>query len=340
MKTLATRGPLHGYAIVTHIQQVSEHALRVEEGSLYLALHRIEGLGWITLPDRQEPPRESPFTVSYNTASPGYFHTVGAPLLEGRDFTSDDAASTAPVAIASRSFAKRYWPDQSPIGKLVRVPVGATGVTAAVVGVVGDIRENALDDVGIPQIYLPYAQHPFLFATLAVRTRGGRLSVTRPVQQAIWSIDKDQPMWKIRTLQFLVDRSFSYRRYTLALLGGFSAVALLLAAIGVYGVLAYFVTERTAEFGIRAAIGATPADIVRLVVGRGAVLIAAGLVSGIAASLVLTRYLRAQVYEVSTADPAVYGSLSLLLLVVALLAVLVPARRAMRIDQVAALRQE
>lgn len=294
----------------------------------------------ITLPDRPEPPREAPFTVSFNMATPGYFRTVGTPLLEGRDFQLNDSASTAPVAIVSRSFVKRYWPGQNPIGMQVRVPAGVNGVTAAIVGVVGDTLENALDDVGIPQIYLPYAQRPFIFATLAVRTRGEPLAMTRAVQQAIWSIDKDQPMWKIRTLESLVYRSFSYRRYTLVLLGGFSALALLLAAIGIYGVLAYSITQRTAEFGIRAAIGATPADIVRLVVGRGALLIGAGIASGIIASLALVRFLRTQVYDVSTEDPAVYASLSLLLLLVALLAVLLPARRAMRIDPVVALRQE
>ena len=294
----------------------------------------------VTLPDRPEPPRESPFTVSYNTATPGYFRTIGTSLVEGRDFTPDDSAASPPVAVVSRSFVRRFWPGQSPLGRQVRVPAGTTGVTASIVGVVADVRENALDDAAIPQIYLPYAQQPFIFATLAVRTRGEPLAMTRAVQKAIWSIDKDQPMWKIRTLESLVRRSFSYRRYTLALLGGFSTLALLLAAVGVYGVLAYSVTQRTAEFGIRAAIGATPGDIVRLVARKGAMLVGAGLACGIGVSLVLVPYLRAQLYEVELADPAVYACLSLLLLVVGLLAVLLPARRAMRIDPVIALWQE
>jgi putative ABC transport system permease protein len=294
----------------------------------------------IKLPDRADPPRESPFTVSYNTATPGYFRTLVTPLLEGRDFTLADTPSTPPVAVVSRSFGRRYWPGQSPLGRQVRVPAGKQEVTAEIVGVVGDIRDNALDDAGIPQLYLPYAQQPFIFATLAVRTSGEPLAMTRSVQKAIWSIDKDQPMWKIRTLQFLVDRSFSYRRYTLALLGGFSVLALVLAAIGIYGVLAYTVTQRTAEFGIRAAIGATPADIVRLIVAKGAVLTVTGLAAGIVASRFLMRYLQTQVYDVNIQDPVVYGSLTLLLLAVAMLAVLLPARRAMRIDPVVALRQE
>jgi putative ABC transport system permease protein len=294
----------------------------------------------IQLPDRPAPPLEAPFTVSYNTAMPGYFRTVGIPLLDGRDFEASDTPRTVPVVIVSRSFTQRYWPEQNPLGRVIRMPKGSSAISVTVVGVVGNIKENALDGRDIPQVYLPYAQNPFIFATLAVRTAGDPLSMTRAVQKTIWSIDKDQPMWKIRTLQFLVDRSFSYRRYMLVLLSAFSGLSLLLATIGVYGVLSYSVTQRTGEFGIRTAIGATPADILRLVVRRGAVLVGGGLAAGVAASLVLTRFLQTQVYEVSTADPMVYASLSLLMLVVAMLAVIVPARRATRVDPVIALRRE
>jgi putative ABC transport system permease protein len=209
-----------------------------------------------------------------------------------------------------------------------------------VVGVVGNIRQSNLGDTSTLQVYAPYSQEPFIFATLVVRTRGDALAMTRAVQQAVWAADKDQPMWKIRTLQSLVDHSFSLRRYVAWLVGGFSALALLLATIGLYGLLAYTVGQRTSEFGVRLAIGATPSDLRRLVLRRGLRLTVSGLVVGVAASVYLMRFLQTQVYEVSTTDPRIYAALCAVLLVVALPAMLLPARRAMRTDPVTALRQE
>jgi putative ABC transport system permease protein len=209
-----------------------------------------------------------------------------------------------------------------------------------IIGVVGNTKHHSLDDPEAAQLYRPYAQEPFIFATLAVRTAGDPLAMTRSVQRAIWSVDKDQPMWKIRTLQSLVDRSFSNRRNVVYLLGAFSVLALALAAIGLYGLLSYAVTQRTAEFGIRLAVGASPSDILGLVVRKGLVLTLYGLAAGIVASLFLTDFLHTQVYEVSTTDPVVYGVLSALLLLVAICAVLIPARRAMTVDPIVALRQE
>lgn len=202
----------------------------------------------------------------------------------------------------------------------------------------GDVR-NALSRDELPQLYVPYAQQPFIFATLTLRAKGDPLAMARDAQRAIWSVDKDQPMWKIRTLQSLVDGSFSFSRYVVFMLGSFSALALLLAALGLYGVLAYSVTQRTAEFGVRLAIGATPAHIVRLVVGKGLVLALAGLACGVGAALLLMRYLRTQLFEVTTYDPAIYVGVSAVLIAVALVAVFLPARRATKVDPVIALRQ-
>jgi len=208
------------------------------------------------------------------------------------------------------------------------------------VGVVGNTKQNSLDEVEAAQLYRPYAQTPFVFATLAVKTSGNPLAMTRAVQRAIWSIDKNQPMWKIRTLQSLVDRSFSVRRSVSYLLVCFSLVALGLAAIGLYGVLAYAVHQRTAEFGVRMALGATPPDILALVVRKGLILTLSGLGCGVVASLFVTQFLKAQVFGVSTTDPATYTALSIVLLLVAMLAVMLPARRAMLVDPVTAIRQD
>ncbi len=296
----------------------------------------------VTFPGRPEPPRESPYTVWLNLTTPGYFQTIGVPVVDGRDFTLADAAASVPVAIVSRSFVARYFPGERAVGQQVSLPPRERGETrrtlATIVGVVGDVR-NALSRDELPQLYVPYAQQPFIFATLTLRAKGDPRAMARDAQRAIWSVDKDQPMWKIRTLQSLVDGSFSYSRYVVFMLGSFSALALLLAALGLYGVLAYSVTQRTAEFGVRLAIGATPAHIVRLVVGKGLVLALAGLACGVGAALLLMRYLRTQLFEVTTYDPAIYVGVSAVLIAVALVAVFLPARRATKVDPVIALRQ-
>ena len=197
-----------------------------------------------------------------------------------------------------------------------------------------------MEDGFVPQLYACVAQAPAIFSTLVVRTAGEPLAMTRAVQRAIWSIDKDQPMWKIRTMEYLVDRSYSNRRYSLVLLASFSLLALVLAALGVYGVIAYTVMQRTQEFGIRAAIGAGPRDLFRLVAAKGAMLIGVGLGCGFAASLAGARYLRSAVYDIDVLDVRTYAGVVILLVGVGLIAIALPARRAMRIDPVSALRQE
>ncbi len=202
----------------------------------------------IAFPDRPSPPRSAPYVALYNAATPTYFETVRIPLREGRTFLPSDDFQSHRVVLVSDSFVRRYWPDRDAIGRQVLIPdrdlaPGKTRTVAAtVVGVVGNMRHDRLEEPDTPQIYIPYAQDPITFATLAVRTRGNPMDRVRDVQRAVWSVDKDQPMWKLRTLASLVEASLGQRRLLLALLGWFSVAAVLLAALGLYGVMSYQVT--------------------------------------------------------------------------------------------------
>jgi putative ABC transport system permease protein len=291
----------------------------------------------VSFPDRAAASPEAPFLARSNTVTPTYFETVGMAVLEGRSFTAADGDHSGPVAIVSRSFESRFWPHESAIGHQVRIEQDPM---ATVVGVVPDTKYNSLTDPQLPQIYVPYAQAPFIFATLVARTKGDPLGSTQAIRRAIWSLDRDQPVWKIRTMESLIDSAIGDRRYVAFLLTCFSTLALALAAIGLYGVLAYVVSQRTPEFGIRMAVGGEPKDILALIARKGAALTASGLLVGSVAALLLTRLLSNQVYGVGTADVAVYGFVCALLLVVGILASTIPAFRASRVDPVIALRHE
>jgi putative ABC transport system permease protein len=291
----------------------------------------------VSFNDRPSAPPGAPFLARGNTVTPTYFETVKMPILEGRSFSTPDTATSARVAIVSRSFASRFWPHTSAIGREVRIEEDPI---ATVVGVVPDTKYDSLTDPQLPQIYVPYAQAPFIFATLVARTKGDPLAATQAVRRAIWAIDKDQPVWKIRTMESLLNSAIGDRRYTAFLLMCFSVLALALAAIGLYGVLAYVVSQRTAEFGIRMAVGGQAKQILALIVRQGVVLTASGLFVGCAAALLLMRLLRNQVYGVDIHDPATYGFVCLLLLSVGVLASFIPAWRASRVDPAVALRHE
>lgn len=341
---------------------VQQNAFHDEVVRRVSALHGVEAAGIvralpfsgnsemvsIAFPDRPAPPPGMPFLVRYNAVTPSYFNTVGIRLLGGRGFDSADGPSGARVIVVGRSFAVRFWPGRDPIGRQALIPSGdvsgreAKRIPATVVGVVGDVKQESLNEPASPEFYVPYAQDPFQFATLAVRVHGDPLAIAKSVQRAIWSIDRDQPMWKIRTLQSLVDASArGGRRGLFAVsLECFSGFALLLAAIGLYGVLAYTAAQRAPEFGIRMALGAPPRDLLALVTRHGLGLAGAGLAIGIAVSLPLNRLLASQLYEVRTNDPEVYAGICGILVFIAFAAVAAPARRAMRIDPSAVLRHE
>lgn len=296
--------------------------------------------------DRPAPPPSAPFIAQYNAATGTYFVTVRIPLRAGRTFTTADNLDAPRVAIVSESFVVRYWPGLDAVGRQVLIPNRDLSpdkprlVPATVVGVVGNTRHDRLDEADPPQLYIPYAQDPITFASLAVRTRGNPLDRVRDVERAVWSVDRDQPIWKIRTLESMVNTSLGDRRVLLTLFAAFSALALFLAGLGLYGVMAYQVERRTAEFGVRIAMGASPGDILGMVLRDGLALAAIGLACGLLAAPLFARVLRSELFRVTTADPAVYAVLSVVLLLASALAVALPARRATRLDPTAALRME
>ena len=292
----------------------------------------------IILPDREPPPKGMEPEVMFNTAMPNYFETIGIPLLKGRLFGNEDQPKTPGVVVINQTMAQKFWPNQDPLGKQIKFAQDST--TATVVGVVGDAKHYWLEEQQRSQMYDAYSQDPGLFATVVIRTTVEPLSLTEPVRQAIWKVDADQPMWKIRTVEFLVNRSTADRKFLMALMGIFATLALVLTIIGLYGVISYLVNQRTQEIGIRMALGAQMRDIMRMVLKQGMVLVLTGVALGLAAAWLLTRLMARLLYQVSATDPLTFAAIAVLLVAVALLACYIPARRATKVDPLVALRYE
>lgn len=278
-----------------------------------------------------------------------YFQTMDIPLLEGRWFNPDDELNSQQVALVSLSTAKKFWPGQDAIGKRVRW--GVNGPWDTVVGVVGDVNERSLDEPVMPHVYRPFSQvaGPFLeqdpfgdwhAMNLALRTKSDPAAMTSAVVAQAHSLDPDLPVTNIRTMTQVISSSVAGPRFNTILLGSFAGVALFLAAIGIYGVLAYAVAQQTHEIGIRMALGAQPDHVLRLVLYRGTRLALVGVGIGAVAAVILTRWLSSLLYAVSATDPATFVSVAIVLVLVALAACYIPARRAMRVDPMVALRYE
>jgi putative ABC transport system permease protein len=292
----------------------------------------------IVLPDRETPPKGMEPEVMVNTATANYFETVGIPFIKGRLFGDQDQANTQPVLIINQTMARRFWPNQDPLGRQIKS--AEDGTTGTVVGVVGDAKHYWLEEESKPQMYAAYSQQPGLFATVVIRTTVEPLSLSESIRQAIWKVDADQPMWKIRTVEFLVNRSTADRKFLMALMGIFATLALVLTMIGLYGVVSYLVNQRTQEIGIRMALGAQMRDIMRMVLKQGMVLVLTGVALGLGAAWLLTRLMSRLLYQVSATDPLTFAAIALLLTTVALLACYIPARRATKVDPLVALRYE
>ena len=274
-----------------------------------------------------------------NWADPYTFETLGIPLLQGRGISETDREGAPMVALINRRMARALWPKGDAVGRKVVVEADPA-VEATIIGVVGDVRHYALDDQDTFQIWGAQAQTPHIFNTLAVRTEGDPMQLARAVTEAVWSVDRDQPVWKVRTVESLIDRSLAMRRFLLQLMGAYAVLALVLAMVGVYGVVAYSVAQRVRELGVRMALGADRASIFRLVVGQGMKMVGLGVALGAGAALALTRLIQSLLFRIPPHDPWTFALVAGLLALVAFVACAVPARRATRLDPLAALRCE
>jgi putative ABC transport system permease protein len=253
-------------------------------------------------------------------------------------FDDHDLPNTPLVVIINQTMAQKFWPNQDPIGKQVKA--GQDGTVATIIGVVGDAKHYWLEETQQPQMYGSYSQQPGYFATVVIRTKVEPLSLSEQVRQALWKVDADQPMWKIRTVEFLVNRSVADRKFLLALMGLFASLAMILTMIGLYGVISYLVKQRTQEIGIRLALGAQMRDILQMVLKQGMVLVFTGVALGLATAWLSTRLIARLLYQVSATDPMTFAAISAFLIAVALLACYLPARRATKVDPLVALRYE
>jgi predicted permease len=280
-------------------------------------------------------------SAQLQTITPGYLRTMGIPLRHGRDFTEHDNQSAQGVVIINESFARRFWPSypagQDPVGK--HILAGNNQQPMEIVGIAADVHQRLDADVW-PELDFPLAQTSLQTAALAVRAEGDPKSLVSAIRKQILSIDRDQTVSGIKTMDELVEATLGQRRLTIDLLGSFASLALVLAVCGIYGITAYSVARRTPEFGIRSAIGATPSDILRLVLRQGLAIVLTGSAIGIAGALALTRVMKSLLYQVSATDPLIFAGVSVLFGLIALLACYLPARRATRINSLEALRWE
>ena len=286
------------------------------------------------------PPGKST-AADYATVRPDYFRVMRIPLLRGRFFSEQDSPSKPNAAIISETLARRYFPNQDPIGRQMRFGFPPdSNVSREIVGVVGDVRDVALSRKPGPMMYVPFAQAPLYGGEVVVRSSLSASSVAAGIRQAVHSIDKDLPVTDVESFPDALGGSVTQERFRTLLLSSFSGIALILAAVGIFGVISYSASQRTHEIGIRMALGAQQRDVLRLILGQGAKLALLGLGAGAVAALLLTRLMASLLYGVSATDPLTFGAVAIVLLGVAVTACYIPARRAMRVDPMVALRHE
>ena len=305
-----------------------------------VALNAPTSGGWTTrfqLPDRPLPPERQLEEVRIRVASAGFMETVGVPVLQGRALTArDDRFDAPPVALINEAFAERYFPDEDPTGKRVN----NWGVDREIVGVVKNVKFMGLSEPVPPAVYPTFARMPFTGFTLLVRASGDPMDLLPLIRRHVQEMDPDLPLSNVRTLDELLGASVAQPRFNMLLLGVFAAVAMTLAAVGIYGVISYGVSQRTQEIGVRISLGANAGDVSRQIVGQGLRLALTGLGIGLAGSLVLTRALASLLFGVGTVDLMTFGVVAVMVGVVAVAATFIPARRASRVDPMVALRNQ
>jgi len=282
--------------------------------------------------------------ANFRQVSPGYMETIGIKLREGRYLTDRDDSQAQPVAIINATMARQFWQGENALGRRFKNDGDESQRWFTVVGIVGDVKEMGLEAPAKPEMFFPYQQMGGTLwnipRDLIVRTTGDPLSITPALRQAIWSVDSSQPISNIRTMDEILAEEVAQRRVGMTMLVAFATLALLLASLGIYGVISYSVTQRTQEIGIRMALGASRGDVLRLVMTDGLRLAATGVAIGLGAAFAMTRLMAGLLYGVSASDPRTLAVVTVLLTAVALLACYVPARRATKVDPMIALRYE
>jgi putative ABC transport system permease protein len=295
----------------------------------------------LNIEGRPDDPGNVPMGVIHAT-SPGYFSTMGISLLGGRDFTNHDDLRSAPVIIVNQTLASVFFPGDDALGKRILPGFNTTNqyVMREIVGVVGDVKHQGLRAGTVPEFYVPQAQMPLTSLTLVVRTAGDPHALVAAVRSAVQAMDANAPVFGVMTAEEYMSRSVASTRFNVTLLATFAAVALVLTAVGLYGVISFSVSRSTREIGIRVALGAQGRDALRHVMRRGMVLTLAGVGLGLVAAYGLTRVMTSLLFGVGATDPATFAGVTLLLVAVAALACYLPARRATKVDPMVALRYE
>ena len=286
------------------------------------------------------PDQDKDLPIGVGTVSPDYFRTLQIPLISGRVYDERDRADSQKVAVVNQAFARRYFPGGDVLGK--RIGFGCEdGLCTTIVGVVGNVKQESITADVSPEIYVPFSQMPMNGMTVFVRTSGGNAAdLARTLRSEVLAIDKNQPVFDVKTLDQRVVQTIAASRSLMLLFSGFAALALVLASVGIYGIVSYSVTQRTREIGIRMALGARGVDVLRMVVRNGMTLVVAGVAIGVAGALALTRFLTTMLFGVTPTDTSTFVVVSVVLATVALVACLIPARRATKVNPLEALRHE
>ncbi|HET9264789.1 MAG TPA: ABC transporter permease [Vicinamibacterales bacterium] len=286
------------------------------------------------------PDRDQPLIANVRAVTAGYFPTMRIPVVRGRAIGSTDRVESAPVVVINQATQRKFWPDADPIGQRLALTRGRTTVWREIVGIVGDVRHASLGTAPKPEIYMPYAHDPFMFLRIAVRSNASTELLAGTMRAAVWAVDRNQPVSRVRPMADVVAASVAQTRFGTVLISAFALLALVLASVGLYGVIAYSVTLRLHELGIRVALGAERRHVVGLVLRQALGLAGTGLALGLILALGLARGLTAQLYGVSSTDPVTLAGVTTILVAVTLLASYLPARRALSIDPAIALRRE
>ena len=279
-------------------------------------------------------------TADIRVIDPNYFRTMRIPLRAGRSFSDSDSSNAPKVMVVNETLARTFWPNEDPVGKRITMRDWGPPLSGEIVGVAGDVKSDGLDSEIRPMIYWPYQQFPVIFDNIVVRTDADPKSVVGSIKSQIWAVDPAQPIAVVETMDQVLAGTLATRRFNMLLLGIFAAVALALAAVGIYGVISYTVSQRTHEIGIRVALGARGLDVLRLVVGQGMTLALVGVGVGLAAAAALTRLMSTLLFDVSPTDIPTFAVVSFVLSAVAFAACVIPARRATRVDPMVSLRHE